>query len=482
MLTDQRVPSSPALPRRAGSARPAAVQVTGVAGCPGQLRLARRRLVTGMARGVAAALLAACGAPPAGAPTRAPAGAATAGPAAPPAPVTLGWATPGNTAEVEVYQRLARAVESRQPRLTIVTSKEAADFPNLRPLLASGAAPDLLFSTINNWPALTGAFRPLDEFIGASRFDLDDFYPQIIRPYRFDPATGAFGQGQLHGLPKEIAVRVLYYNADQFRAAGVHPPAGGAPFAWEEFLDAARRLTRRSGDQAGQYGYAPEIWWGMWAIWAWANGGEVVDDVYKPTKATLDDPRTVAGLAFWAELVTKHQVAAPPALFKDQTRADFFAAGRAAMYNNGRWMVPLFRRASFAWDVMPMPRGTSRAQLLTGSIFGINRASPSPEVAWQLLSYITGQEGQLLMTELGVLQPSRRSVAESEIFLKVTPPSANQVFLDELAVARPLPLHPRYPEMEQAANEEVERLLQGAQTPAAATAAMNARLNALLRG
>lgn len=489
MPTDQRRLCSSGLPPRDRDVRPLGVRALApVAPADEQMPLPRRWLMTRTLLGAAAAWLAACGAP--GDPARAPAppvrtsaGAATAVPGPLPAPVTLQWATPGNAAEVGAYEKLARAIESRQPWLTITTSKPAADYPVLRTLLASGTAPDLLFSTINNWPALagSGAFRPLDAFISASRFDLDDFYPQIIRPYRYDPVARAFGQGELHGLPKEIAVRVLYYNVDLFRAAGVQPPPAAIPFTWEGFLEAARRLTRRSGDRISQYGYVPEIWWGMWAIWAWANGGEIVDDVYKPTRATLDDPRTVAGLTFWAELVTKHQVAAPPSLFKEQSRAEFFAAGKAAMYNNGRWMVPLFRQAAFAWEVMPMPQGAARGQLLTGSIFGINQASRTPDEAWQLLSYITGQEGQILLTELGVLQPSRRSAAESEVFLKVTPPSANRVFLDELAFARPLPLHHRYPEMEQAANEEVERLLLGAQTPAAAVAVMNARINALLR-
>ena len=465
---------------------------------PGNLHLTRRRLLAHALLGTASTVLAACGAPatpvqPTASPTRRPASVATAtAPAATATPVTLAWATPGNPAEVAVYQKLARTVEGRQPRLTITTSVEASEFATLRTLLASGTAPDLLFCTINNWASLAGngVFRPLDDVITASRFDLDDFYPQIIRPYRYDPATRAFGQGQLHGLPKEIAVRIFYYNLNKFRTAGLPPPAADKPLTWEQFLDAVKKTTRREGDRVTEFGYVSEVWWGMWALWAWANGGEVVDDVFMPTRATMDDPKVVEGLKFWADLVTRHQVSAPLEVFREpgQTqgqgkgRDQFFADGKAAVYNNGRWMVPLFRQVRFTWDVMPAPQGSQRAQLLTGSIFGINQATKMPDAAWQLLSYITGQEGQLLLTELGVLQPSRRSVAESDIFLKVRPPTANRVFLDELAHARLLPLHPRYPDMEAAVNEEVERVLTGAKTPAEAGAAMTERVNAVLRG
>jgi multiple sugar transport system substrate-binding protein len=418
---------------------------------PAPARLSRRRLLAWGGLG-AASLLAACQGSPV-APTTRPLPATPAATpraaAAPAPPVSLGWAVPGNPAEVAVYEKLARRAEVTNPTVTITTSQQAADYATMTTLLAAGTAPDLLFCTINNWPAIAApkVLRPLDDIIATSRFDLNDFYPQIIRPYRYDDTLGAFGQGRLHGLPKEIAVRAMYYNADLFRAAKVALPAPDAAYTWEQFLAVTRSLTLREGDQITQYGYVPEIWWGMWAIWAWANGGQVVDNVYKPTKATMDDPNVVEALTFWSELVTKHRVAAPPAALQGRSRAEMFASGMAATYNNGRWMVPLFRNVAFAWDVMPMPSQRQRAQLLTGSIFGINQASRNPDATWQLLSYITGKEGQLLLTELGVLQPSRRSVAGSEVFLRSAPPTANHIYLDELVHAQPLPLHPKYPEM-----------------------------------
>jgi hypothetical protein len=48
---------------------------------------------------------------------------------------------------------------------------------------------------------------------------------------------------------------------------------------------------------------------GPWAIWARANGGEVVDDPWSPSKATMDDPKVVAAATFWTDLVVKHKAA-----------------------------------------------------------------------------------------------------------------------------------------------------------------------------
>jgi multiple sugar transport system substrate-binding protein len=398
------------------------------------------------------------------------------------AKTVLTWATPGNPAEVAVYQALADTYMSQHPEIEIRTDREATNREKLVSLIAAGAAPDISFSTIDGWPSLAvkDVFLPLDEFIAGDEFDLDDFYPQIIKPYRYDGAR--FGEGALYGLPKEIAIRSMYFNGAIFDEAGIEPPAADAPWSWERFVEVTEATTKREGNRTIQYGYVQEMWMGPWMIWAWSAGGEAVDDPYNPTRSTLDDPRVLEGFQIYTDFVTNYRTAPTAAVVEEQGRAELFAAGRAATYNNGRWMAPLFRaEADFPWDVMPMPAKTERAQLLTGSIFAISGTSANPEAAWDLLSYITGPEGQTQLTELGLLLPSRRSIAESEVFLGSTPPEANQIYLDELEFARTLPLHPAFPEMEQVIDSETDLVLLGEKSAADALAVMHDSINALLQ-
>jgi ABC-type glycerol-3-phosphate transport system substrate-binding protein len=86
------------------------------------------------------------------------------------------------------------------------------------------------------------------------------------------------------------------------------------------------------------------------------------------------------------------------------------------------------------------------------------------------------------MTQLGLLFPSRKSVAESDTFLKTPPPTNNQVYLDEVQYAKILPMHPAYPEMEKAVGDEVALVLAGSKSVADAVTAMNGKVNALLKG
>lgn len=360
------------------------------------------------------------------------------------------WATPGNDQEYAVYAELAKRYTAAHPQTPVETNRNLANLKTLLANVAAGTGPDVLFITIDQWPGTAGKDMslPLDDYIARDKFDINDFWPQIVKPYRY--ADGRFGAGKLYGLAKEIAVRAMYYNADTLRAVGIDMPQPGQPWDWPTYLDHTQHLLQGQGDQANQWGYVQEIWDGMAMIWAWAAGGEYVDDTWAPTKVTVDSAETVQGVQYWTDFVTKYHVAPTPAQIKTGGgQSTLFAKGQAGTYNNGRWMVPQFRQqAKFSWDVMPIPKGPKgQAQLLTGSMFGLYTGSKQRDLAWALLSYVTGKEGQTLMTQSGLLLPARQSIAKSDTFLKNHPPDHNQIFLDEIALARVLPMHPKYPQI-----------------------------------
>lgn len=398
-------------------------------------------------------------------------------------PITLVWAIPGNPQEVAVYQQLADNFMKANPNVTIRTDREASDFTKAVTLIAGDMAPDVLFFTINNWAAMAGqgVLEPLDSYIERENYDIDDFYPQIIKPYLHD--GNVFGQGRLYGLPKEIAVRAFYYNRPMWLEAGLGEPDPYNAMTWDEYLAALTKLVKKEGRRTTQYGLVSESWWGIWAIWGWANGGEMVDNPWNPTRGTMDDPKVIEGFSWFVDLAQKHGVMVPTEIADQQGKSEMFAGQRAASYFNGRWMVPLFRESSgLDFDVMPTPRGSAGpAQLLTGSMFGISATSKHKEAAWKLLSYVVGQEGQLEMTKLGMLLPSRRSIAESDEFLLATPPTNNHVFLSDLEHARILPMHKKYREMEKAVGDEMMLALNGDKAVEDALKAANAKVTTLLQ-
>ncbi|HEX6970706.1 MAG TPA: sugar ABC transporter substrate-binding protein [Limnochordia bacterium] len=359
------------------------------------------------------------------------------------APVELTWAIPGNAQEQEVYRTVARQFEREHPGITVITDNTAANREKLAVMIAAGSPPDIPFVTIEHSAAFieAGAFLPLDPLIRRDNFDLDDFFPQILAPYRWDGTR--HGAGPLYGLPKEVAIRATYYNRSMFQTAGLEPPPAYVQrnaWNWESWLEVAKKLTRDAdGDGAPeQWGITRETWLGMWMMWVWANGGDIVDDPFRPRRFTLDSPQAVEALQYYADLSAVHKVAPP-----NGGGSEPFAAQEAALYQNGRWMVPRFRSVpELDFDVVQAPTGKRRAQLLTGSAFAIAAGTEHPEEAWSLLKFISGDAGQRAMVEMGLLLPPRKSLGP--LFLSNTPPESNQVFLDELNYARPLPITPVY--------------------------------------
>lgn len=177
------------------------------------------------------------------------------------AKASIVWSIPGNPDEVKVYQTLADTFMQQNPNIEVKTDRDSSEYQKTVTLIAGGTAPDILFATINNWPAFAtkNVFLSLDDYIKKASYDLDDFYPQIIKPYRYDGKQ--FGQGSLYGLPKEIAIRSMYYNADLFTAAGISKlPGPGDVWTWDQFTDMTQKTTKTEGGRTTQFGYVQETW------------------------------------------------------------------------------------------------------------------------------------------------------------------------------------------------------------------------------
>lgn len=184
---------------------------------------------------------------------------------------------------------------------------------------------------------------PLDEFLGDDRNGngrLDD--DEIIWPdWRYVPANvraAARVRGRLYALPYSDDAVVLLYRKDLFREVGLDPEH--PPQTWDEFLNAARKLTRNAGvDTAGQpirarRGFLLASTGSRWLPWLWSEGGDAM-------RQGRRDPRT--GEVYWFPKEAVECVAPDGTDVTDQPpewRATFAdEAGEAAVrfYRRLRW-------------------------------------------------------------------------------------------------------------------------------------------------
>jgi multiple sugar transport system substrate-binding protein len=296
-----------------------------------------------------------------------------------------------------------------------------------------------------------GVLEPLGSWLASSRsLNEADFYPEALSLFR--PMNKP-----LMAIPQNLSSLVVYFNAEMFETAGLPDPTAG--WSWDEFKAAAKELTVDTNDDGFPeiHGVAFDPTIHRYAAAIWGAGGELFDDVYQPTKLTLDTPEARRGIEFITSLGPTGIGAAPSQadrLLQDDTQR--FSLGKAAMLIQSRRVVAYLRdNARVPWDVAPLPVGSVPANVSHSDGLGIWSGSPRKEGAWKFLEFAMGEEGQKILAESGRTVPSLRKVAESDAFLKggsvasllgyTQAPRSASVFLDNIGISRPLPSTSTWP-------------------------------------
>ncbi len=96
---------------------------------------------------------------------------------------------------------------------------------------------------------MSGEFYPVHQMMSDYdiEIDWDDYFPGIANYY-------AASNGDMVAMPFNSSTPMMYYNIDDFDAAGAAVPA-----TWEEFETALRALKAANPDKCA-FGYAPSTW------------------------------------------------------------------------------------------------------------------------------------------------------------------------------------------------------------------------------
>jgi multiple sugar transport system substrate-binding protein len=370
--------------------------------------MSRRSFLATLLVGTGGAVLAACGAAPSTGGT-APTTAGAQAPAAGAEKVALRWSMWSATPEEKaIWDELAADVTKAFPNITVTleTAAFADHFSKLQTQLASQTEPDLIAMQSLRTPVFAArkAMRPLSPFIEADpEVNADDFFPAIREGLSFN--------GELYGFAYDLGPIMMYFNKDLFTAAGVPIPSSTEPMSWDQFREAAIKLSKP--DQ-GQYGFVIQP--GITGVvpWLWSGGGDYLNEDASATP--LDSPESLAALEFLIGLITKDKAAAPITdLANTQFASEAFYSGKIGMVANGPWnFVNVRKNAAFAWDIMPMPAGSAGSVTwVAGSGFTISNTTKHPEEAWQALKVITSTESLKKTAAAGRGYPARQSAVSA---------------------------------------------------------------------
>lgn len=259
-------------------------------------------------------------------------------------------------------------------------------------LMASGAAPDIVASENEQFPAFAKAelFKPLSPFFTRDRsIAPKDFFPQLNACYTY--------KGELYCLPSDLApISAAFANKRLFAEQGLAMPAPEASFAytWEQVVELARRLTKPDGSQ---YGLLVEYFETV----PYSGGAYWVNDRLNPTRATLDDPRWARAIELWVDWRFRQRIM-PTTQDRDRLGQRewwaLFAQNKLAIYITGPWQIGRFLQMEpqLEWDMFWVPKlaGAPTRKFRTGgSGHGMTQSVRNPELAWEWLKFSNGKPG-----------------------------------------------------------------------------------------
>lgn len=342
----------------------------------------------------------------------------------------MGW---GTDSEIAAYEAMIAQFEEAYPDVEveyIVVADNEFD-TKLQTMIGAGECPDVFYCNIDKMMkyAATGNLYDLTEYVENNEiFSPDNVWSCLNDLYRYDGETQ--GQGSIYALPKDVSAFPIFYNVDLFEAAGVTPPTAENPWDWNDFLEAAKKLTTGEGDNkiygTGAYSLESAVW---------SNGAEWLDPTLTEVKIT--DPAFTEALQWCADLSLVHGVAPTPAESSALSDYDRFKQGKLAMVGAGTWsLADFWENCDFEWNVMnwPVSPNTGESAIWFGSAgLAVSSTTKAPEAACNLAAYLAfNEDAQRTAYQMGQAIPMLKDMATGEFAEMDKYPADKQVLFDML--------------------------------------------------
>lgn len=363
---------------------------------------------------------------------------------------------------------LARAFEATRPgvRVEIQPIPWGAAHAKLVTAVVGGIPPDVSQMGTTWMPefAAMDALLPLDDRLAADPdVHKDAFFPGAWK-------TVEYG-GRVLGLPWYVETRCLYWRKDVLASVGYDR----APRTWEELVDVGRKLLARP------HGFPISLPWNdaqTLLVFAWQGGGRVLDD---RGVAAVTEPGFRRGLAFYAELFKEGISPLGKAGDLDPDQAFTDEQGTLPFVISGPWSMHRMRELApereANWEIAPLPSGEQSASFLGGCDLVIFRGAKNPDLAWEFVRFCSLKSTQVEWFKLSSALPSRPDAwTDSELAGNVR----LRAFGEQLKTAQPTPMVPEWEQIADAIGREMEKAVRGTVTVDEATAAMDARIGAIL--
>jgi len=377
------------------------------------------------------------------------ASAAASAPAGGTATITALYLTTGNAEQDSIWPRVLAEFEQQHPSLKVQASGESKMVEKLTALVAGGTAPDWVWDDGQDVPPFgyKGALVDMAPYLAQDKIDTATFWP--------GGWTMSTVKGKRLAVPVNIDPQMLFFDKNLFQSAGVPTPLEmeqGKTWNWDQFRQAATRLTKRPASSADPlqladvYGYELPISLPWSLPWFRTWGGEILNaDLTAPTITT---PEMVAAVDAFVALSAQDRSAFPPGIPKAPSFIDMEKAGREAMVWAWDSRVAIWRSVKYDWDVVGTvpPAKNGPQNLLGGNPEFLFADSRNKDGGWTLARWcVTPGPNLEVASGYGSVPSLRQNLDAFKATLSKQGKPANLAAYDEgLQVAQPTPPTPAF--------------------------------------
>ncbi|HHV10190.1 MAG TPA: extracellular solute-binding protein [Clostridiales bacterium] len=308
-----------------------------------------------------------------------------------------------------------------------------------------------------------GILVPLDE-------EMSDFSSVADGLLESAMATANIG-GHAYGLALNTNTKILFYNAEAFRKAGLD-----APKTMEDFVNAIKALsgTNENGQTVWGYNEPALAGWNL-CPFIWSFGGELTNPEQTKASGYINSDKTVAAIQTLADLYKAGAITGWNS--GDIPMTDGFGTGRYMMLLEGPWKIAELAGAypdlEYATVDMPAGDGGSHSVLGGEDISMFNSANK--EAAWKFMQFMTSEYAQTEMAKCGQIPVNKKALENDTVKKADFAP-----FLEAIKNAKSRPTVASWSEIDNELSVAVTAVMNGEKTAKEAMDELAVKVDALL--
>jgi multiple sugar transport system substrate-binding protein len=271
-------------------------------------------------------------------------------------------------AEQQIQEAVVKDFMESHPDINVELNFVTWDefIPKLNTMFAAQNPPDVFMvpEYLNNEWGEKGQLEDVAPLYRQRGIDVNTFF---LSQYLFKNS-----RGNVWGVMAYPAIIFLFYNKDLFREAGVpFPPTDSVnPWTWDEFVEAAKRLTKDSSgrtpndpgfnyDNIVQFGARIPTGWNPYLSFLYNGGTSIANST--GTELAIASPAGYRVIQSLADLALVHKVAPTVALARTSafsSASTMLMNGQLAMLFEGCYAYGNYENENFDVGIAPIPTFT----------------------------------------------------------------------------------------------------------------------------